>query len=129
MQEPRPPIMIGGRGEQVTLRPRLRTLTRSVAIRRLWPTASTCCASTACRSPDLSGYSSFTWLLIAPNQKELAAKKERHGDRFGLVGAPDEILGSLQRYAQAGSQHAPSHMPAAADIEPRRLLGVTVVRC
>ena len=68
-------------------------------------------------------------LLIAPNQKELAAKKERHGDRFDLVGTPDEILEGLQRYAQVGSQHVTFHMPDAADIEPILLLGETVVRC
>ena len=67
-------------------------------------------------------------ILIATNQHELAAKKERYGDKFDLVGTPDAIIEGLRRYAQVGSQYITSHMPDAKDVEPILLLGETVVR-
>ena len=66
-------------------------------------------------------------ILIAANERELAAKKERYGDKFDLIGTPDQIIEGLRRYAQAGSQYVTFNMPDASDIEPILLLGETVV--
>ncbi len=66
-------------------------------------------------------------ILIAANERELAAKKERYGDNFNLIGTPEQILEGLQRYAQAGTQYLTFHMPDAKEIEPILLLGETVV--
>jgi alkanesulfonate monooxygenase SsuD/methylene tetrahydromethanopterin reductase-like flavin-dependent oxidoreductase (luciferase family) len=67
-------------------------------------------------------------ILIAANQRELAAKKERYGEKLDLIGTPDAIIEGLRRYAQVGSQYLTFHMPDAKDIEPILLLGETVVR-
>jgi alkanesulfonate monooxygenase SsuD/methylene tetrahydromethanopterin reductase-like flavin-dependent oxidoreductase (luciferase family) len=67
-------------------------------------------------------------ILIARNECELAAKKERYGDRFTLMGTPDAIVDGLQRYARAGSQYVTFNMPDAHDIEPILLFGETVVQ-
>jgi len=80
------------------------------------------------RSPDAVTRSNDVGILIASSERELAAKKERHGDKFDLVGTPDQILEGLRRYGQAGSQYITFNMPDASDIEPILLLGETVVR-
>jgi alkanesulfonate monooxygenase SsuD/methylene tetrahydromethanopterin reductase-like flavin-dependent oxidoreductase (luciferase family) len=66
-------------------------------------------------------------ILIAANDRELAAKKQRYGDEFDLVGTPDAIIEGLRRYAEVGSQYVTFHMPDAKDVEPILLLGETVV--
>jgi len=68
-------------------------------------------------------------ILIAFSERELAAKKERYGDTFHLMGTPDQIIEGMRQYAQAGSQYLTFNMPDARDIEPILLLGETVVRC
>jgi alkanesulfonate monooxygenase SsuD/methylene tetrahydromethanopterin reductase-like flavin-dependent oxidoreductase (luciferase family) len=67
-------------------------------------------------------------LLIAANERELATKKARYGEKFDLIGTPDAIIEGLRRYAQVGSQYVTFHMPDAKEIEPILLLGETVVR-
>jgi alkanesulfonate monooxygenase SsuD/methylene tetrahydromethanopterin reductase-like flavin-dependent oxidoreductase (luciferase family) len=67
-------------------------------------------------------------ILIGESERELAAKKDRYGDKFGLVGTPDAIIEGLRRYAQAGSQYVTFNMPDAGEIEPILLLGETVIQ-
>jgi alkanesulfonate monooxygenase SsuD/methylene tetrahydromethanopterin reductase-like flavin-dependent oxidoreductase (luciferase family) len=66
-------------------------------------------------------------ILIAANERELAAKTARYGDDFDLIGTPDQIIEGLRRYAQVGSQYVTFHMPDAKEIEPILLLGEAVV--
>lgn len=131
--KPRPPIMIGGSGEKVTLR-----LVAQYAdfcnvggnpdvVRHRYDVLRQHCERVG-RSPDAVTRSNDVGILIASSERELAAKKERHGDKFDLVGTPDQILEGLRRYGQAGSQYVTFHMPDASDIEPILLLGETVVR-
>ena len=70
---------------------------------------------------------SLVGILIAVNERELAAKKGRYGDAFDLVGTPEAIVEGLQRYAASGSQYVTFHMPDAQEIEPILLLGEAVV--
>ena len=132
VQQPRPPIMIGGSGEQVTLRivaqyadfcnvggdPEIVAHKYEVLRRHCEQVGRPYEAVT--RSNDVG-------ILIAPNERELAAKKERYGDKFDLVGTPEAIVDGLRRYAQVGSQYVTFHMPDAHEIEPILLLGETVV--
>ena len=102
----------------------------SAATRRRSPTSTRCCASTASGSAgpfEAITRSNDVGILIAANERELAAKKERYGDKFDLIGTPDAIIEGLRRYAQVGSQYVTFHMPDAKEIEPILLLGETVV--
>lgn len=132
VQKPRPPIMIGGSGEKVTLRLAAQyadfcnvggdpeTVAHRFDVLRQHCERVGRPFEAITRSNDLS-------ILIASSERELAAKKERLGDGFRLMGTPDQIIDGLQRYAQAGSQYVTFNMPDARDIEPILLLGETVV--
>jgi F420-dependent oxidoreductase-like protein len=128
----RPPIMIGGDGEKVTLRLVAQyadmcnvfgdpeTVARKFAVLREH------CERIG-RAYDEVTRTNHVSILIAANERELAAKKAHHGADFDLVGTPDAIIDGLARYAQIGSQYVTFTMPDAAEIEPILLLGETVV--
>jgi alkanesulfonate monooxygenase SsuD/methylene tetrahydromethanopterin reductase-like flavin-dependent oxidoreductase (luciferase family) len=132
VQKPRPPIMIGGGGEKATLRLVAQyadfcnvfgdppTVEHKYAVLRQH------CEQVG-RPYDAITRSNDIGILIAANERELAAKKARHGEKFDLVGTPDAIIEGLRRYAQVGSQYVTFHMPDASDVEPILLLGETVV--
>jgi F420-dependent oxidoreductase-like protein len=132
VHKPRPPIMIGGSGEKVTLRLVAQyadfcnvggdpeTVAQKFAVLRQH------CERVG-RPYDAITRSNDVGILIAANEGELAAKKERYGDDFDLVGTPDQIIKGLRRYAEVGSQYVTFHMPDAKEIEPILLLGETVL--
>jgi F420-dependent oxidoreductase-like protein len=133
VQKPHPPIMIGGSGEKVTLRIAAQyadfcnvggdpsTVGHKFAVLRRH------CERLG-RPYDAITRSNDVGILIAANERELAAKKERYGEKFDLIGTPDAIIEGLRRYAHSGSQYVTFHMPDAKEIEPILLLGETVVR-
>jgi F420-dependent oxidoreductase-like protein len=132
VQKPRPPIMIGGSGEKVTLR-----LVAQYAdlcnvggdparVAHLFEVLRQHCARVG-RPFEAITRSNEASILIAANERELATKKERYGDKFDLIGTPDQIIEGLRRYADAGSQYITFNMPDAGDFEPILLLGETVV--
>ncbi len=128
----RPPIMIGGDGEKVTLRlvaeyadfcnvfGNPETVARKYAVLRQH-------CERAGRPYDDITRSNHVSILIAADQRELVTKKERYGDDFDLVGTPEAIIDGLQRYALVGSQYITFVMPDAEEIEPILLLGETVI--
>jgi F420-dependent oxidoreductase-like protein len=132
VQKPRPPIMIGGSGEKVTLRIAAQygdfcnvngdpdTVARRYAVLRRHCERVGRAPEAVIRSNDMS-------ILIAANEQELARKRERFGEKFHLVGTPDRIVEGLHRYAQAGSQYVTFNMPDAASVEPILLFGETVI--
>jgi alkanesulfonate monooxygenase SsuD/methylene tetrahydromethanopterin reductase-like flavin-dependent oxidoreductase (luciferase family) len=133
VQKPRPPIMIGGSGEKVTLRIAAQYADYcnvngdpdTVAHR--YDVLRQHCERIG-RSPHAITRSNDLSILIATNDQELARKKERYGDKFTLIGTPDRIVEGLQRYAQAGSQYVTFNMPDANRVEPILLFGETVVQ-
>jgi F420-dependent oxidoreductase-like protein len=132
VQQPRPPIMIGGSGEKVTLRIVAQyadfcnvggdpaTVAHKYEVLRQH-------CERAGRPYDAVTRSNDVGILIAADERELAAKKERYGADFDLVGMPEAIIEGLRGYAQVGSQYVTFHMPDAKEIEPILLLGETVV--
>jgi F420-dependent oxidoreductase-like protein len=132
VQKPRPPIMIGGSGEKVTLRIAAQygdfcnvggdpdTVAHHYDVLRQHCERVGRPLEAVTRSNDMS-------ILIAPNEQELARKKEQFGEDFHLVGTPEQIVEGLQRYAQAGSQYVTFNMPDANRVEPILLFGETVV--
>jgi F420-dependent oxidoreductase-like protein len=132
MQQPRPPIMIGGSGEKVTL----RLVAQYADFCNVGGDPATVAhkfdvlrehCERAGRPFDAVTRSNDVGILIAADERELAAKKERYGEDFDLVGTPEAISEGLRSYAQVGSQYVTFHMPDAQEIEPILLLGETVV--
>lgn len=132
VQKPRPPIMIGGSGEKVTL----RLVAQYADISNVGGSPD----EVAHRFDVLRGHCeragrpfdeiircNDVGILIAADERELAAKRERYGNDFHLVGTPGAIVEGLRRYADSGSQYVTFHMPDAHEIEPILLLGETVV--
>jgi F420-dependent oxidoreductase-like protein len=132
VQKPRPPIMIAGSGEQVTLRLAARyadfcnvagdaaTVAHRYEVLRQH-------AERVGRPFEAITRSNDVGILIGRNEAELAKKKERYGERFGLVGTPEAIVDGIRRYRQAGTQYLTFNMPDADEIESIELIGETVV--
>lgn len=133
VQKPRPPIMIGGSGEKATLRIVAQYADfcnvggDPATVAHKYEVLRAHCEQLG-RPYEAITRSNDVGLLIAANERELAAKKERYGEKFDLIGTPDAILEGLRRYAEVGSQYITFHMPDAREIEPILLLGETVVR-
>ncbi|MDP9381879.1 MAG: TIGR03560 family F420-dependent LLM class oxidoreductase [Chloroflexota bacterium] len=132
VQKPRPPIVIGGSGERVTLRLVARyadmcnVFGDPATVARKFDVLCRHCEEVG-RPFDEVTRSNFVDLLIARDDVELKAKKERHPDFDGIAGTPDTVIAGLKEYADAGSQCITLHMPDAADLEPILLLGEKVV--
>ncbi len=133
VQKPRPPIMIGGSGEKVTLRlvaqyaDFCNVFGDPATVARRFGIIREHCERIG-RASDAITFSNDVSILIASDARELSAKKERYGEQFNLIGTPEEIIEGLQRYAEAGSQYVTFHMPDADQIDPILLLGETVVQ-
>jgi F420-dependent oxidoreductase-like protein len=132
VQQPRPPIMIGGSGEKVTLRIAAQYADfcnvggDPETVAHKYEVLREHCERLG-RPFDAITRSNDVGILIAASERELIAKKERYGNDFDLIGTPDQILEGLRRYAQSGSQYITFHMPDANEIEPILLLGEMVV--
>lgn len=132
VQKPRPPIMIGGSGERVTLKlvaqhaDYCNVFGDPAKVAHKFDVLRRHC-ETVGRSCDEIVFSNHVGILIARDAAELKAKKEQHPDFRGIVGTPDEILSRLQEYAAVGSQYVTFNLADAADIPAIQLLGETVL--
>jgi F420-dependent oxidoreductase-like protein len=132
VQKPRPPIMIGGSGERRTLKlvaqyadycnvfgdPGTVAHKFEVLRRHCETVGRPFSAITLCN---------HRGILIAGDEAELAAKKERHPDFGGIVGTPQAVIDQLKEYAAAGSQYMTFNLADAEDIPAIRLLGEAVL--
>ena len=135
-QRPRPPIMIGGSGEKRTLRlvaqyaDLCNVFGTPEEVARRYGVLRDHCANLG-RSPEEVTRTNHVSVLIARDEAELAAKKEKYADRLpsfaGLIGTPERVIEGLRQYAAIGSQWVTLTMPDAAEVEPIRLFGETVV--
>ncbi len=136
VQQPRPPIMIGGDGERVTLR-----LVAQIAdfcnvfgdpatVAHKFDVLRGHCKEVGRDDQEITR-SNHVSILIARDEDELERKRERFGARLpdfeGLVGTPPTIIAGLRKYAASGSQYVTFSMPDAEEVEPVRLFGETVI--
>ncbi len=132
VQQPRPPIMIGGSGERVTLKLVARyadycnVFGAPATVARLFDVLRKHC-ETVGRPFDAITRCNHVGILIARDEAELAAKQERHPDFGGIVGTPEVVVAQLQKYAAVGSQYVTFNLADAEDIGAIRLLGEAVL--
>jgi F420-dependent oxidoreductase-like protein len=132
VQKPRPPIMIGGSGERVTLKlvaqyaDFCNVFGDPATVAHKFDVLQQHCEAVG-RSFDEITLSNTVGILIAEDEKKLAVKKEQHPDYDGIIGTPEEVLSKLQAYADAGSQYVTFNLADAEDIEAIQLLGETVL--
>jgi F420-dependent oxidoreductase-like protein len=135
IQQPHPPLLIGGNGEKVTLRVVARygdmcnlTGTPDEVRQRLAILREHCRA--VGRPYEEITRTTFGWLLIGRTEEEAAAKRARYMQRepfAGIAGTPPRIVARLREYAAAGVQYFLFSMPDAHEIEPLRLFGEEVL--
>ncbi len=133
VQQPRPPIMIGGSGERVTLKLVAKYADMcnlqsddAAAAKRDFDILRAHCDAVG-RPFDAITRSKYRSIMIARDDAELAAKRARFPDFVGISGTPGEVIAGLQEFADVGCQYITFDMPDAEDIEPLLLLGETVV--
>jgi F420-dependent oxidoreductase-like protein len=136
IQRPHPPIMIGGSGEQVTL--------KLVAKYAQWCNVNGDPARVAGRLETLRAHcqavnrpieeitlSNYLWVLIGRDEAEVARKLEAMGSfkrpYHGVAGTPAQLIEALGEYAKLGVQHCVVQMTGERDPDMVRLFGETVI--
>ena len=134
VQRPRPPILIGGGGERVTLRLVARyadycnvsgdpaTVAHKFAVLAGHCRAVGRPAEAITRTNDVS-------VLIDEDEARLAAKRERYPSftNHPLVGTPAAVIAGLRAFAAAGTQETIVELVEAAELDAVRLFGETVI--
>ena len=132
IQKPRPPILIGGSGEKVILNMVARYADYSnvggdpATVAHKYDVLRNHCEQVG-RPFDEITLCNNVGILIARNDTELAAKKEKYPDFDAISGTPDAIVDQLREYAKVGSQYITFHMPDAEELEPILLMGNEVL--
>jgi F420-dependent oxidoreductase-like protein len=134
VQRPRPPILIGGGGERVTLRLVAQhadlcnvfgdpaTVARKFAVLRAH------CADVG-RPYEAITRTNHVTILLARDEAELARKRARYTwfPAHPVVGTPDAVIVALREFAAAGSQYVIFNLADAYELESTRLFGETVL--
>jgi F420-dependent oxidoreductase-like protein len=135
VQRPHPPIMIGGSGEQVTLK-----LVAKYAqwcnvqgdpdtVRHRFEVLREHCRKVG-RDPAEIVFSNYGWVIVGRDDAEAQAKLEKLGSARrpypGIAGGPDTIIRRMREYAAVGSQCMILQM-TGQDAEDARLFGETVM--
>jgi F420-dependent oxidoreductase-like protein len=132
VQKPRPPILIGGDGERVTLRlvaqyaDFCNVFGDPATVAHKFEVLRGHCAAVGRPYEEITR-SNHLGILIAGNVADLAAKQEKHPNFDGIAGTPDVVLAGLQEYAAVGSQYVTFHLADSEDITAIELLGETVL--
>lgn len=130
IQQPRPPILIGGNGEQRTLR-----LVAQYAdmcnvygtvedVERKFRILREHCEAVG-RSPDAITRTINYWALLACDEAERQAKAERFPD--ASIDTPETTINLLREYEAVGTQYVIVKILDAVDIEPVRMFAETVL--
>jgi alkanesulfonate monooxygenase SsuD/methylene tetrahydromethanopterin reductase-like flavin-dependent oxidoreductase (luciferase family) len=132
VQKPRPPIMIGGDGERVTLRlvaqyaDMPNVFGHPAAVAHKFDVLRRHCQAVGRPFEQLT-LSNHVDFLIARNESELDAKRARYPNFEGFIGTPAAVVARLKEYAAVGSQYMTFVMPDGQDVETIRLMGEAVV--
>ncbi|HEV7664942.1 MAG TPA: TIGR03560 family F420-dependent LLM class oxidoreductase, partial [Chloroflexota bacterium] len=134
--EARPPLMVGGSGEKVTLRIcaqyadwcNVNGLPEQVQHR--FDVLRAHCERLG-RDPDTIIRSNLLWAIVGRTQAEADAKRERLGNNArpfpGVVGDPERLVATFKQYEAAGSQHCIVQLTGENDPEIVRLIGQQVM--
>jgi F420-dependent oxidoreductase-like protein len=131
VQKPRPPIMIGGGGERATL----RLVAQYADFSNVFGDPATVAhkfdvlrahCKTVGRPFEAITHCNHVGILVARNERELAAKKERFPGFDGIAGTPEMIASQLQAYAKVGSQYVTFNLVDSEPVAPILLLGEVV---
>src|SRR5829696_7251615 len=128
VQHPRPPLLIGGSGERVTLR-----LVATHAdmcnvsgdpdeVERLFGVLAAHCQPVGRPFNEITRCNHVS-ILIASDEAELTAKTQRHPDFGGIAGTPQTVVAKLREYAAVGSQYVTFTLADPDDLEAVRLIG------
>jgi F420-dependent oxidoreductase-like protein len=135
VQRPHPPLMIGGSGEQVTLR-----LVATYAqwcnvngepetVRHRFEVLREHCRAVG-RDPAEIVFSNYGWVIIGRDDAEAQAKLERLGGARrpypGVAGGPDTVIRRMREFAAVGSQCMILQM-TGQDAEDARLFGEKII--
>lgn len=135
VQQPHPPLMIGGNGEKVTLRLVARyadmcnLLATPDEVRRLLDVLRQHCQEVGRPYEEITR-TAFGWILLGRTAEEAADKRARYMQREtspGVAGTPDQVIARLREYAAAGVQYFIFSMPDAHEGEGLRLFGREVL--
>lgn len=131
VQRPRPPVLIGGSGEKVTLRlvaahaDMCNVAGDPAEVERLFGVLAAHCEALGRPFEEITRCNHVS-ILIAADEDELAAKKERHPDFTGIAGTPETVVERLREYAAVGSQYVTFTLADPEDLEAIRLIGKVV---
>ncbi len=134
IQQPRPPILIGGSGEKHTLRVVAQyadycnlfgdpaTVERKLRILRHY------CAEIG-RSHESIICSNFLGILIAENKAELSRKRKQYYPWLGypVIGTPEEVITTLRAFVDVGVQYIILNFPDAHTLRPMQLFAEAVI--
>jgi F420-dependent oxidoreductase-like protein len=132
VQKPRPPIMIGGGGERITLKlvakyaDYCNVVGDPATVAHKFDVLRQHCETVGRRFDEIT-LSNHVGILIARDEADLVAKKERHPDFDGIVGTPAVVLSRLQEYAAVGSHYVTFYLADAEDIAAIQLIGETIL--
>ncbi|MGE5224510.1 MAG: TIGR03560 family F420-dependent LLM class oxidoreductase, partial [Omnitrophica WOR_2 bacterium] len=132
VQKPRPPIMIGGSGERITLKlvaqygDYSNVFGDPATVAHKFDVLRQHCATVGRQFSDIT-LCNHVSLLIARDETDLSIKKEQHPDFKGIIGTPNEVVSRLREYAGIGSQYITFSLADSEDIEAIHLLGESVL--
>jgi F420-dependent oxidoreductase-like protein len=132
VQKPRPPIMIGGSGERVTLKlvakyaDYCNVSGDPAEVAHKYDVLRKHCEAVG-RPFDEITLCNNVGILLARDEADLQAKQAQFPDFGGFAGTPEMIVARLEEYAQVGSRYVTFFMPGTDHLEPIRLLGEMVV--
>ncbi len=132
VQQPRPPILIGGSGEQVTLRLVARYADfcnvggDPATVARKFDVLRRHCEEAGRPFEEIT-LCNNVGIVLGRDEAAVAAKLEKYPGFGDIQGTSETVVARLKEYAQVGSRYVTFHMPDAEDIDTIMLLGEEVL--